>query len=145
MNWGNKLLVTFIVFGAGMSYLVYRSMNVNYELVEKDYYKNELHYQQVIDGTKRANALATPVSIQQNADGIELQLPAEMKNKTITGEVWFYCDYDETRDRKFPLQLGAEASQSFSLSKFRAGTYIVKINWTEGGQEYYSENKFTIK
>ena len=41
MSWGNKLLVAFIVFAAGMFYLVYRSVNTNYELVEKDYYKSE--------------------------------------------------------------------------------------------------------
>ena len=41
MNWGNKLLVTFVVFGAGMIFLVYRAVKTNYELVEKDYYKND--------------------------------------------------------------------------------------------------------
>jgi FixH len=144
MNWGNKLLVTFIVFGTGMSYLVYRSMNVNYELVEKDYYKNELRYQQVIDGTKRANALATPVTFQQSGQNIELQLPAEMKSKAITGDIWFYCAYDETRDRKFSLQIDSEANQSFSKAQFRSGTYTVKISWKEGENQYYSENKLSI-
>ena len=41
MNWGNKLLVAFIVFGLGMGYLAYRSMNTNFELVENDYYKQD--------------------------------------------------------------------------------------------------------
>ena len=144
MNWGNKLLITFVVFGTGMSYLVYRSMNVNYELVEKDYYKNELRYQQVIDGTKRVNALTTPVTIQQNGQDIVLQLPAEMKNKSITGNIWFYCAYDETKDRKFQLQPDTEASQSFGKATFRPGSYTVKISWTEDGQAFYSENRLTI-
>lgn len=63
MNWGNKLLVTFIVFGAGMGVLVYKSMNTTYELVEKDYYKKELRYQEVIDGSNRANALSAAASL----------------------------------------------------------------------------------
>jgi len=100
MNWGNKLLVTFVVFGAGMIFLVYRAVKTNYELVEKDYYKNELGYQQVIDGVNRVNALSTSVKIQSVAEGILLQLPEEMKNKNITGSILFYCAYDEQKDKK---------------------------------------------
>ena len=56
MNWGNKLLIL-LLFLERMFYLVYRSVNTNFELVEKDYYKSEFRYQQVIDGTNRANSL----------------------------------------------------------------------------------------
>ena len=56
MNWGNKLLITFLVFGAGISFLVYRSMHTNFELVEKDYYKSELRYQEIIDGTNHVQS-----------------------------------------------------------------------------------------
>lgn len=114
MNWGNKLLVTFIVFGAGMSYLAYRSLNTNFELVEKDYYSQELKYQQVIDGGSRANALSSPVKIEQKRSGIILQLPAEMVNKQITGNVWFYCAYDQQKDKKFELKLTNECNQVFN-------------------------------
>ena len=86
MNWGNKLLLAFIVFGAGMFYLVYRSVNTDYQLVEKEYYKSELRYQQVIDGTSRANGLMSSVELA-NADGvIRLQLPPEMKNKKVKND-----------------------------------------------------------
>ena len=104
MNWGNKLLLTFIVFGAGMGYLVYRSVSTNYELVEKDYYKQELRYQQVIDGTNRVNQLSSAVKIEQTDAGIILELPQEMKEKDISGDVLFYCAYDKKKDKKFSLQ-----------------------------------------
>ena len=97
MNWGNKLLLTFIVFGAGMMYLVYRSVNTNYELVEKDYYKSELRYQQIIDGSNRANQLQSSVKIEQTSAGIILELPQEMKEKNISGDILFYCAYDQKK------------------------------------------------
>ena len=78
MNWGNKLLLTFLVFAAGMGFLVYRSVTTNFELVEKDYYKEELRFQQQIDGTREANNLSSAVTLLQNETGIHLQLPAEM-------------------------------------------------------------------
>ena len=144
MNWGNKLLVTFIVFGLGMFYLVYRSMRTNYDLVEKDYYKNELRYQQVIDATARTNGLTAPVSMEQTSEGVQLQLPPEMKNKTVTGDIWFYCAYDAARDRKLPLQTDTGARQLIPLTAVKPGNYTVKINWTESGKSYYAEKTMTI-
>jgi hypothetical protein len=144
MNWGNKLLVTFIVFGVGMTYLVYHSVNTTYELVEKDYYKSELSYQQVIDGANRVNALSSPVKLEQTGNGILLQLPEEMKNKNISGSVLFYCAYDETKDKKFELKPAGDGTQIFSKEILHPGSYTVKINWSSDGKDYYSENSLKI-
>lgn len=143
MNWGNKLLATFLVFGAGMTFLVYRSVKTNYELVDKEYYKNELTYQQVIDGTNRANALSA-VTIQQDKEGITLQLPVEMKNKTLSGTVHFYCAYDEKKDKTAALNTTAEGTQTFSNTTVLPGEYTVKISWTCEGNSYYAEKSLSI-
>jgi hypothetical protein len=144
MNWGNKLLLTFIVFGAGMFYLVYRSVNTNYELVEKDYYKSELRYQQVIDGTNLANQLSTSVKIEQTDAGIILELPLEMKNKEISGDILFYCSYDQNKDKKFALQPGPDGVQLFQSTAISPGNYTVKINWSNEGKNYFSEKNLIV-
>ena len=145
MNWGNKLLLVFLVFAAGMFYLVYRSMHVNYQLVSKEYYKDELRYQDVIDGTNRANALSSKIQISQNDELIFVQLPNEMKNEKITGEIWFYCAADEKKDRHISMKLNKEAAQQLTKKSFLPGSYIVKFNWNSGNQHYYSEQPLTIR
>jgi FixH len=145
MNWGNKLLVTFIVFGAGICYLVYRSMHTNFELVEKDYYKTELQYQQVIDGTNRAHALHSPVQLGEKEKNILLQLPEEMKNKEVTGEILFYCAYDERKDKKFRLKVDENAVMDFQPGIIGPGNYTVKINWSNAGNDYYTEKNLTVR
>ena len=144
MNWGNKLLITFLIFGAGISFLVYRSMHTNFELVEKDYYKSELRYQEIIDGTNRANALSTIVQLQQNGEGLLLQLPAEMKDQPVSGNVLFYCDYDASKDRKFALQVNSDGLQLFERRELARGHYLVKINWNANGKDYYTEKMISI-
>lgn len=144
MNWGNRLLVTFIVFGAGMCYLVYRSMHTTYELVEKNYYKTELSYQQTIDATRHAGELKSPIRVQQTPDGILLQMPAELQDKKIEGEIWFYCAYDAARDKRFTLAMKDGSGQLFHNAAILPGTYIVKINWTSAGKAYYTENNLTV-
>jgi hypothetical protein len=111
--------------------------------VDKEYYKNELVYQQVIDGSNRANALSA-VTIQQDKNGITLQLPAELKNKKISGSIHFYCAYDENKDKTFELNPSAEATQLFSNTSLQAGEYTVKIRWAADGINYYTEKKLIV-
>lgn len=144
MNWGNRLLVVFLVFAAGMGYLMYRSMNTNYELVETDYYGSELRYQEVIDGRKRAAALSEPVDISQNPKGILISLPSEMKKKKIEGNIWFYCAYERKNDRKFKLTVDSSGSQIIPPSMLPPGNYSVKIDWKDQSIGYYTEKAISI-
>lgn len=142
MNWGNKLLVTFIVFGTAMSFLVYKSINTKSDLVSKEYYKDELAYQQVIDGTKNANALANKINITHNEKFITIQLPGELKGQPATGNILFYCAADASNDRKFDLKPDADGKQLLGKNMLAAVNYKVKIDWTVNGEHFYTETEF---
>ncbi len=145
MNWGNKLLVAFLVFGGLMGYLVYRSLTTDFELVEKDYYKSELKYQQVIDGSKRLADLNLPMLLKQTEKNIVLELPVALRNKKSVGDVWFYCAYDAKKDKRVPLKTNSDGIQLFAKESFSPGNYIVKINWLMDSQYYYTEEKLIIQ
>ena len=144
MNWGNKLLLTFIVFACGIFYLVYRAMHVETELVSKEYYKDELNYQQVIDGIKTANQLSTAVMITQQKENIVVQLPAEMKNEKISGNIWFYCAADEKKDKHVAMQFSPDAMQMIDKKLFSPGSYTVKFDWDSNNKHYHAEEPLTI-
>lgn len=143
MNWGYKLMIVFIVFAAMMSYLAYRAFKTEFELVDKDYYKNELRYQQVIDGTNRANSLSAQPFIKQDGNEIVLQMPDEMKNKNLSGSIFFYCASDSKKDRKFSLAINNDGKQSFP-ELLKPGYYTVKIDWNNDGKNYYAEKYMTV-
>lgn len=139
MSWGNKLLLAFVVFCSMIFYMVYRSFKTDFDLVENDYYKNELRYQQVIDNTTRANALSSPVSVTENNNKITVQFPAEMKNKTVSGKMWFYCATDAKKDRTIEVNPDSTGLQIIDGNTLAKTNYQVKINWSAGNQNYYSE------
>jgi nitrogen fixation protein FixH len=144
MNWGYKLFFTFIIFAILMSWLVYRAFQTDFQLVEKEYYKSELRYQEVIDGTNRVNALASSVSLTQEDETIILQLPDEMKNLPVEGTIWFYCAYDGAKDIRLELKPGADGKQQIASAALQPGTYTAKIQWKQAGKDYYSERKLTL-
>ena len=143
MNWGYKLFAAFIVFTGMIGYMAYRCFGSNFELVEKEYYKSELRYQEVIDGKGQAGVLSASPEIKQSGKEIILQMPDEMKDVTVSGDILFYCAYDSKKDKRIGLSLDKNGTQSFS-SAVTPGTYTVKIDWRKDGKKYYSEKNITI-
>jgi nitrogen fixation protein FixH len=144
ISWGTKLTIVFILFAGSISYMVYRCSNVPVDLVTSEYYKEELVYQDIIDGTKNANALSTAVSLQKSGDDVVIKLPEEMKNTLVKGTVFFYCPSQAGHDRKIDLQTGNDAMQVIQANKLAPGSYKVKIDWQAGNKHYYSEQAFKI-
>jgi len=143
MNWGYKIVCTFIVFASMICYLAYRSMSLNTDLVDNEYYKSELVYQHTIDGSNSANLLSTAPEIKQTGHTVTLQMPSEMKGKPLTGTVLFFCIYNSAKDKSFPLKVNENGLQVFPDS-ITAGNYTVKIDWNDDKKNYYSESKANI-
>jgi len=143
MNWGYKLMLSFIVFVSMMGYMVYRCFGTNFELVEKEYYKSELKYQDVIEGTGNAGRLSAAPALSQSGNKITLQMPGEMKNSQLSGSVLFYCAYNSKNDKRFLLTVDKNGVQSFNQS-VAPGNYTVKIEWNNNGKKYYSAKSITI-
>ncbi len=143
MNWGNKLVVVFIVFAAGIGTLVYKAMTTKFELVSKDYYSDELRYQDKIDGQKNAAAISH-VQISQDAEALLIDLPTEMKGMAITGEAWFYCKTDAVKDRKIKLAIDANGRQVIMKKQLTKGPYELKLNWQAGTNKYYTEQNIIV-
>lgn len=145
LNWGNKLMLVFLVFAGGMSFLVYKCFHTNYDLVSKEYYKDEIAYQHIIDGTNKANQLNGSISLQQYGNDLVIQLPAEMKGKTINGSVLFYYAQNAMNDRTVALKPDSDGSQVISTLTISPGNYIAKVSWNCDNQFYYSEKNILIK
>ena len=144
MNFGNKLLLVFAVFASLMSYMVYRCFSIPVDLVSDQYYKDEIAYQDVIDGTKNANALFGKTSVKENPSDIVIQLPTEMKNHLVKGTVLFYCPSNMENDRHLDLATDADGKQAIDIKKFSKGSYTVKIDWKDGSTHFYTEKPLTI-
>lgn len=143
MTWGNKLLLVFAAFALLMCTLVYKCMHQNFELVTKDYYTDELRYQDKIDAMNNANKISSVV-IDQNNDKVSIQLPKEIKGLATSGQLWFYCPVNSVNDRKIPLQVNDEGVMLIDKSKIARSNYQVKLNWQIGKEQYYTEKSLTV-
>ncbi|MEI6184278.1 MAG: FixH family protein [Bacteroidota bacterium] len=143
MNWGNRMLLVFALFACFIIFLVYKCINTKFDLVSKDYYKDELRYQDKIDGKLNAAALSN-INVEQNSDAVVISLPKEQNGMKVNGEVFFYCPTNSEKDKHFPLATDAEGKQSIDKKLLSKAGYKVKITWDIDKKKFYSEKDITI-
>lgn len=143
MNWGNKLLIVFGVFAIGMGVLVYKCMNVKFDLVSKDYYKDELRYQDKIDGIKNASEVGE-VSVSENDQQVVIAFPAEVKGYKVKADAWFYCKTNAERDRKMALSVNDDGTCVIDKKLLLKQDYQLKLSWETGDKKYYTEKEFKV-
>lgn len=144
MSWGNKLVVAFVLFAVLIGTLVYKSVHSTFDLVSKDYYKDELRYQDKIDAQKNA-AKFSEVAVTQSPELVNINFPKELVGKTVEGEAWFYCSTDASKDKKIKIIVNDKAELVIPKNKLAKAIYQVKISWKIDNNNYYSEKNITIQ
>ena len=93
LNWGTGIVLAFVGFIAFIMYFVI-SMNTNkkydHDLVNENYYKAELEYQQSIEKEKNAKKLPEQVIWNKTENGILITFPKALQPNLITGKVFLY-------------------------------------------------------
>jgi hypothetical protein len=143
MTWGTKLLLAFAAFALLMSTLVYKCMHQNFELVSKDYYTDELRYQDKIDGMNNARKIGK-VSIEENTESILIKMPPEIEGLAIKGNALFYCNANSKNDRDIPLNVTEDGLMLIDKSRLAKAAYRVKLTWQTGKEQYYTEQNLTV-
>jgi nitrogen fixation protein FixH len=143
-NWGYGITTVYLVFVAGIMYMVWRTTQEKVDLVTTDYYAQELKYQDKIDASKRAAALSAPLQYQLEGQTLTIRFPKEFEGKAITGDVLVYYPADSRRDVAAPLKTTNNVMQ-LTLDVKNTGMHILQVNWKEGNKEYYFEGNMDIR
>ena len=143
MNWGNKILIVYIVFVSGIGFMVYKASTQNTDLVTTDYYAKELKYQEKIEEVKRVSALSAPVGYAIKDNALTIHFPKDFAGRQLTGEVVLYCPSDEKKDLKKSFTL-KDVPLQIEIPAASKGLYELHLSWKDGGFTYYFEKKIVI-
>jgi len=143
LSWGHKIAGTYLVFVAGMVFLVFKANSEKFDLVTKDYYGAELKYQEVIDQATNATALSAPVIVEKNGNELTIRFPSEMNAKKKEIDFYLYCPADEKRDFRKSLFVNEGEFKQVLPAGF-SGLYELKLTWITEGKKYYREEKIFL-
>jgi hypothetical protein len=144
LNWGHKILAFYLVFVAGIMFLVVKSNNQKVDLVTADYYSEELRYQERIEESGRAAALSSPLLCSISHGLLTITFPTEFKERKISGEVLLYCPADEKKDIRQTLDVAGNLIK-VELPEINKGAHIVMVKWKAEGSAYYFEKNIFIQ
>ncbi|RYD75766.1 MAG: hypothetical protein EOP53_15920 [Sphingobacteriales bacterium] len=144
-TWAYGIVAVFIGFVLLMVSMAVIAGKHTERLVVKDYYKAELQFQQQIDKTKNAEALAQKptISLTKNA-AVEVFFPQAIYADGVVGKIMFYRANSPEMDFELPVVLGADAKQIIPTEKLKKGRWKVELNWQTNGLLYYTEQVINI-
>ncbi len=144
-NWGTGIFIFIIIFVVTMLGVVYLSFQQDNDLVDESYYPKAMEYQQEINSRDRALELSSLFNAEQVNDEVIVTYPIEFKEMNLEkGEIFFYRPSAQKFDLKEKMSPGPDLKQTFPLSLFHSGKYIVKYSWIMGGETYFDEKTIII-
>jgi hypothetical protein len=142
MNWGNWIIVVFVLFAGFIATLVTVCMREDVSLVSKDYYQEELAYQDQMLRVNNANQLAGKPVIERNGDLLEIYF--DEFDKIEKGTLKLFRPSDPKMDKTFVLESTKENKLSFSVNELEKGMYRARMQWLMGDKEYFVETIVNI-
>ena len=136
---GNILLAGFGLMLLMMGVLVYASIRQDIPLVSKQYYEQELVYEQKMEAGSNAAVYSQAFQVQVSGNELVLSLPSELTQQMEDGIAWFYCPSSERMDRKLKLEASANGQYLFNRHQLPGKGYLLKLSFSTNGKQYYKE------
>jgi hypothetical protein len=142
MNWGKSIVLSFILFGTFIGVLVAVCLNQDTPLVSKQYYQDELKYDDQLQKINNTNQLPTKPEIK--VDGNALHITYAHFAKIENGKIKLFRPSDATLDREFKVLSLSDSPQVFVLDNLKKGLYHAQFSWKQDNKEYYLEKTIVL-
>jgi hypothetical protein len=143
-NWGTGIFIFIALFLLANVFVIYKSLQQKYDLVDQEYYPQGLEYQKQIDRFANANSLTGRITISETTDELLIAYPNEFKGKEIRGKVIFFRPSDENADFSDSIKFDSTLIQRIPIKKKLSGKYIAKFFWEMDGKEFAHESRFRL-
>src|SRR6186713_2327307 len=112
MNWGKSIVLSFILFAAFIGTLVTVCLRQDISLVSKDYYKEELQYENQLTRLKNVSQLASKPVIKV-LENKTIQITFDRFGDMEKGELRLFRPSDSSKDKKYSIVPTSNATQEF--------------------------------
>lgn len=145
MNWGKGITIFIISFMLFIAFFVYKAFTMNADLIDEDYYENELAFDQNKSEKFNYTNMGGEILVDQKESGVIFSFPDNLNAQT-KGTIAFYRPEDKRFDREFDLAVGEDQLQKFDYDNFVEGFYQIKVNWKDAaGKGYIFESEITFQ
>ena len=136
--------MAFALFIGVIATLVTISMRQDVWLVAKDYYVQELAYQEQITRLHNTRMLGDKKPVIHYDKGRQVLQLSLSEDAGTQGTLQLFRPSDAQQDRQYLLEPAAGLDQTFDASGLVPGLYKARLYWEQAGKPCYMEKLITI-
>jgi nitrogen fixation protein FixH len=142
--WPVGIFAAFAVFIALNAVFVTAAVSSRPDLVTRDYYDDELRYQQRMDQLRRTAPWRERIHVKWRAGELQLALPVEHAAAGANGKLVLYRPSAAADDAEWPLALDQKGEQRIPAATLAVGLWKAQLHWTVGGESFYFDEPLVI-
>lgn len=140
--WPYAIILVFVCFAVFIGQFVYRSIQNPTNLVDKNYYQNELDYQDVIDAKSKGLGIKNRMNVRLENKVLIIDFVEDWKD--VSGQVYLYNPIGNEKDIKQAFSI-KENQLKMKLRGLINGVWVLKLGFNHEGEDYYLEEKLNVK
>ncbi len=138
ISWGTGIVLAFVAFIIFILYFVFLASTrnqANHDLVTREYYKEELAYQQEIDAQQNALVYAKATTFRKTGEGLMITFPEDFNFDNTDGTVSLYRPSNKQLDFDLPVSL-SNTHLLIPDKQLVDGRWDIRISWSHNDQNY---------
>lgn len=140
---GTAILIGFGAMVCFMIYLVYQCNQNPVVMVSKNYYDQEITYQQQIDARNNMQQVGEKVLLEKQGNQLAMHIPQRINANLKTMDVSFHHSANANLDKQFHPSQTADGNYRLPIDKDMRGSYKVEVKMTGADKNY--EEQLEIK
>ena len=143
-HWGIGITLVYVAFASTTVGFVAFAMRQQIDLVSADYYPQSLTYDARMAASARAEALGDTFSIAADTGSERLIVTWPTGMLVEAGRITLYRASDADADRQFTAAPDERGRQYVGVRALPRGAWIVRVEWTAGGHEFFAEERVML-
>ncbi|MCX6249387.1 MAG: FixH family protein [Bacteroidetes bacterium] len=143
-NWGTGIFLFILVFIIACIWFFIYAIHQHISFVEDNYYPKGLKYEEKLKKMRNMANLHEPLLVAVNKTDLSVTFPADFIGQKLNGQILIYRPSDEKLDITVPIRTDTAMTQHVLLTKLVRGKYVVKLEWSSEGKDFYKEQEIYI-
>ncbi|MCK9414677.1 MAG: FixH family protein [Prolixibacteraceae bacterium] len=135
LNWGNGLIIFFLIFFIWVFSFVFFAMRQNNDLVSDDYYQKGAKYTDQIHINQRSLTYQDSIQITTAGNQVQIELAKGLVKSAGSVQVYFFRSSDKTKDLRLNFK-SAESPFLIDKTQLMHGRYQVYLTWSLKKENY---------
>lgn len=143
-NFGTGIAVVYSIFALSMVAAAIRSTHYDVGLVKKDYYADDLNYQQHFDKIQNEKGSAERLKIERDTEGVCLILHFPKNQPSPKGTITLFRSSKVGIDETLVIKTDEGNTMHVPIKSLMRGAWKIQIDWRANGTAFYREENITL-